>query len=80
MRPVVHRTSRRVLTGTASAAAVVVLAAATVAGPAVAAPPVETNANNNTSEKLRRAVSAEDVLVHQRVLQAIADRNGDTRA
>jgi Zn-dependent M28 family amino/carboxypeptidase len=78
MRPVVPRRSRRVLAGTAGAAAVVLLA--TAAGPALAAPPVSTNANNNTSEKLRRAVSAEDVLAHQRVLQGIADRNGDTRA
>ena len=80
MRPVVPRRSRRVLAGTASAAAVVVLASATAGGTAVAAPPVDTRANNNTSEKLRRAVSAEDMLVHQRVLQAIGDRNGDTRA
>ena len=56
MRPAVprrSRRSRRVLAGTASAAAVVLLV--TAAGPALAAPPVDTNANNNTSEKLRRA-------------------------
>ena len=68
----------------------VAAATAFVAAPASAAPKADKpvkgsgnskavdNRNNNTSEKLRRAVSAEDLLVHQRVLQGIADRNGDT--
>lgn len=35
--------------------------------------------NNNTSKKLRQAVSAEGIMEHLRALQAIADANGGTR-
>ena len=38
------------------------------------------NRNNNTSEKLRQAASAENALRHVQAFQAIADANGGTRA
>jgi Zn-dependent M28 family amino/carboxypeptidase len=38
------------------------------------------NRNNNSSEKLRQAASAQSALTHLKTLQAIASANGDTRA
>jgi Zn-dependent M28 family amino/carboxypeptidase len=65
----------------------VAAATAFVAAPAAAAPPKNDkpgkgsdNRNNNTSEKLRQAASAEDALRHLEAFQSIADANGDTRA
>ena len=57
----------------AGAGATLLLAAA---GPALGA---ADKANNNTSKKLRAAVSAEGMSEHLRALQAIADANNGTR-
>jgi Zn-dependent M28 family amino/carboxypeptidase len=81
----------RTLTATAT---VVAAATAFVAGPASAAPKPDKgpdkagsanskavdNRNNNTSEKLRQAASAQGGLEHLTAFQRIADANGGTRA
>ena len=67
-----HRTlARRTL---ASALGIALLGAGIA--PVAAGTP---NSNNNTSKKLRAAVSAEGVMGHERALQKIADEHGDTR-
>lgn len=53
-----------------------ILAATAVQGAATADPGSD-NANNNTSKKLRQAVSAEGVMEHLEAFQAIADEHGD---
>ncbi|PPK94665.1 Zn-dependent M28 family amino/carboxypeptidase [Kineococcus xinjiangensis] len=55
-------------------------AAALIAGATPAAMAASPNANNNTSKKLRQAVSAEGIMEHLRALDAIGKANGDTRA
>ena len=56
-------------------------AASAVALVTLAALPADagSNRNNNTSQKLREAVTAEGVMEHARALQAIGDANGTTR-
>lgn len=49
-------------------------------GLAATAGPTHENSNNNTSEKLRSAVSVDRVVGHLDALDAIADANGGTRA
>ena len=66
------RLSRTPLAAIALGSAVAISAA--VASPVAAAP------NNNSSAKLRKAVTAEGILEHLRALEAIADANGGNRA
>ena len=49
-------------------------------GLAATAGPTHENSNNNTSEKLRAAVSVDRVVGHLEALDAIADANDGTRA
>ncbi|WP_081747489.1 M28 family peptidase [Arthrobacter sp. Br18] len=49
-------------------------------GLAANAGPTQENSNNNTSQKLRTAVSVEKVVGHLDALDTIADANGNTRA
>ena len=70
---------RRIHTTVATLAVSALLAS--VASPALAAPGGQAaNANNNTSQKLRAAASADGGFEHLQSLQAIADANDGTRA
>ena len=59
-----------------------VLAAGALAAPVAlaGASPALADPNNNSSEKLQRAVTTEGVLQHLRAFQAISDANGGNRA
>ena len=62
-------------------ATVAAAATAFVAAPATAAPSKGAdNRNNNTSEKLRQAASAQTALKHLEAFQSFADANDDNRA
>jgi Zn-dependent M28 family amino/carboxypeptidase len=64
---------RRPLWAAGAVVTTAALAATAAVAPASAAP------NNNTSDKLRSAVTVEAVMAHQRAFQAIADRVGGNR-
>ncbi|WP_299165426.1 M28 family peptidase [uncultured Arthrobacter sp.] len=66
--------------GRASLAFVGGLALVASGGLAANAGPTHENSNNNTSQKLRTAVSVDRVVGHLDALDAIADANGGTRA
>ncbi|MFU8850109.1 M28 family metallopeptidase [Micromonospora sp. SL1-18] len=54
-------------------------ATAVLVGVATAAPAAHAEPNNNNSQKLRAAVTADGIIKHLKALQRIADENGGTR-